>query len=461
MNTVNIRHSEALDCDGKAHGAINAAIESVHASGGGRVTVPAGRWVCGTIVLRSHVELYLSQGAVLVQSSDRDDFPVLPDAQLPPHIDRDGTGLRRMIVAADSEDVAVCGPGVIDADSLDKPPRCSFVLSIMRCRGIRLQDITIRNAKAWTCHLCCCDEVAIRGVRMRNPLETGDGFDIDGCRDVIVSDCDIVTGDDCIVVKTCRNTRSAERIAVSNCILRTSCAAFKIGTETWHDVRAITVSNCVVHHSGRAVQIFSMDGATVEDVVVNGLCIDTNSGIIFNRAIHIDCCRRRWGGLLPGVDCEKLPVGRIRRISISNVSLVTDGRILLTGSDRPLENISLHNIRMHMPWIEDPQRLGEIGDKMQSSMDSFESRQARAALVASDVAGLDVRAFSVSWPEGKPPPADLKAKHELGELLIDPHSDEREEPPFHAMRLQRVSGNVETEDLRASAPGILPVKRMD
>ncbi len=460
MTSIDIRDHGAQPGDQhRVHQAVNAAIQAAHEAGGGQVVIPAGRWVSGCIVMRAHVELYLSTGAVLVQSPDREDFPVMPDPQLPPHLDRNRDGLRRMIVAADAEGVSITGPGVIDADSLNQAPRAAFVISILRCQGVRIHDITIRNAKAWTCHLCCCDDVHVRGVRMRNPLETGDGFDIDGCRDVMISDCDIVTGDDCIVVKTCRPTRSAERITITNCILRTSCAAFKVGTETWHDVRQITMSNCVVHHSGRAVQIFSMDGATVEDIVVTGVTIDTNSGIIFNRAIHIDCCRRRNGGRLPGVDYETLPVGRIRRVSISDVTLVTDGRILLTGSDRPLEDITLRNIRMHMPWIEDPQRLGEIGDKMQSSMDSFDSRQAKAALVASDIEDFDLSHFHVTWPDDAPLPEDFAPKCELGELMIDPHNDDQPQPPFHALYLRRVTGRIDEDGLEASSDDIPVVNR--
>ena len=203
-----------------------------------------------------------------------------------------------------------------------------------------------------------------------------------------------------------------------------------------------------------------MDGATVEDVVITGLTIDTNSGIIFNRAIHMDCCRRSRS-TLPGVDHEAVTVGRIRRIGISDVSLVTDGRILLTGSHRALEQITLRNIRMHMPWIEDPRRLGRIGDGMQSSMDSFESRQARAALVASDIVDFELSGFRLTWPDGAPLPEDFAPKCELGELMIDPHTDSEPVPPFHALYLRRVHGRVDTEGLRASQPGIPAVSRKD
>ncbi|MFW5828759.1 MAG: glycoside hydrolase family 28 protein, partial [Planctomycetota bacterium] len=415
--------------------------------------VPAGRWICGTVELRSHVELHLAPGAVLVQSRERDDFTPHVDPQHPPHLDRKQTGLASMLLARDCQEVAITGPGCIDADTVTGGPRAYFVICFMRCRGVRISDCTIRNAKGWTCLLSCCDEVLVHAVRMRNPLGTGDGFDLDGCRDVRISDCDIITGDDCIVIKTCKPTRSAERITITNCVLRTSCAAMKIGTETWHDVRHVTMSNCVVHRSGRAVQLFSMDGATVEDVVVTGLSVDTNSGIIFNRPIHMDCCKRRHGGKLPGVDHEAVPVGRIRRVTISDCNLVTDGRIILTGTDRPLQDITLRGIRMTVPWIEDMRRVAHTGDGMQCSNGSPDARLATAAVVAQDIDGFTLADLELRWPDGAAP-ADLAVKCELGEPQIDPHNDDEPQPDFHALWLRRVTGRIAKAGLQSSQGGV-------
>ena len=54
--------------DGKHldHVAINQAIDSCVAQGGGRVVVPSGRYLCGSIRLKSHVELHLEAGATIV-----------------------------------------------------------------------------------------------------------------------------------------------------------------------------------------------------------------------------------------------------------------------------------------------------------------------------------------------------------------------------------------------------------
>lgn len=102
-----------------------------------------------------------------------------------------------------------------------------------------------------------------------------DGFDLNGVRDLILSDCIVSAGDDAIVLKTSRDARSCERVVITNCILRTYCAAVKLGTESWHDFRNIAVSNCVVHGSPRAFALYEFDGASMEDIVVSNVTCDT------------------------------------------------------------------------------------------------------------------------------------------------------------------------------------------
>jgi polygalacturonase len=125
------------------------------------------------------------------------------------------------------------------------------MIEIRACRDVRIGDITIREAAGWTLHAHTCDRLWLRGVVVQNdPFgPNNDGFDLNGCRDVFISDCLIATNDDAIVLKTSRDARSCERVVIQNCILRTHCAAIKCGTESWHDFRHITVANCVVHRS--------------------------------------------------------------------------------------------------------------------------------------------------------------------------------------------------------------------
>lgn len=48
------------------HHAINTAIDSCVAHGGGRVVLPAGTYLCGSIRMKSHVELHLMAGSKIL-----------------------------------------------------------------------------------------------------------------------------------------------------------------------------------------------------------------------------------------------------------------------------------------------------------------------------------------------------------------------------------------------------------
>ena len=62
--------------DGKAldTAAINKALEACAAAGGGQVRLPPGRYLSGTVHLKSNVVLFLDAGATLVGSPDLDQY---------------------------------------------------------------------------------------------------------------------------------------------------------------------------------------------------------------------------------------------------------------------------------------------------------------------------------------------------------------------------------------------------
>ncbi len=453
---------------------IQRAIDHAAAAGGGRVVVPAGTYRCGTLRLASNVTLDVMPGAVIRASTDPGDYPDLPvPFGFPPQHDRDKTGLRHhLLYALDAENVTVCGGGTIDGNVAaftpgweTKPPYTwtsprdrPFVpmVDFTACRELRLLDVTFRDSPGWTVHLNHCDGVTVRGVRLHNYVYAGnsDGFDVNSCRDVLFSDCRIETGDDAIVLKSFREGRSSERIAIANCILQSSCAGVKIGTETWHDVRQVTIANCIVHRSSRAVQIRSQDGATIEAVVVSNLTIDTDCGINLNRALHVDVHKRSMPHACnPHLDT---PVGRIRRVTMSNITLRTDGRVLLTAGDGGrLEQVTLRDLSMHLPWIEDPQSSAGLSDKMQSSPSNPDARAARAAVVAENVADLRIEGLSIAWPDGEPLDDDYLPKYEKGRLVVDPRTDDSPPAAFAAVWARNVrGGRIDTRGLTGSTDGV-------
>lgn len=113
-------------------------------------------------------------------------------------------------------------------------------------RNLVLRDFTIHESPGWTVHFYNCNQIRVDGLTINNHDfgPNNDGLDINGCRDMVVSNCRIRGCDDNIIIKATADARSSERIVVSNCILQSQCAALGLA-ETTHAIRNIAFTNCV------------------------------------------------------------------------------------------------------------------------------------------------------------------------------------------------------------------------
>jgi hypothetical protein len=469
MPTVNVLdHGAVADGSRLATTAIQAAIDAVAAAGGGTVIVPPGTYRTGTIHLRSRLHLVLEPGALLVGSGDLADYPTAGTLS---GVDKDRHD-HHLLIARGCEHLRIGGGGTIDGNGPAfwhpptgprawircKEPRVSPMIELNGCSDLILEDVTIRNSPGWTVHAFCCDRVRIRGVTVDNPMwgPNTDGFDLNGVRDLMMTDCTVSAGDDAIVLKTSRDARSCERVTIQNCILKTYCAALKLGTESWHDFRNIVMGNCVVHGSPRAVGIYMFDGATVEDVAVSNIACDTACGWALNRPIHLDLRRRERA---KPVSADAPAVGRMRNIAIANVTMRTDGRVICTAADGGrLQNIQLRGLVMRYPIIEDPAEIGPRGEPLQFSRHSPEARGARAAVVCDQIDGLRLEGLSIAWPDGTLD-ADWGDELETG-MWSRPSRAEllrrmADQPPFHAVWLRGCRGGlVDVGGATASRAGL-------
>jgi polygalacturonase len=131
--------------------------------------------------------------------------------------------------------------------------------------------------------LLACDEVLVSGIKIRNPLHgpNTDGIDIQACSNVKISNCDIYTRDDAIVIKNRHPKyfgKACENITVTNCTLTTVCNAFKIGTESLNDFRNIVFSNSVIK-AGKPEEELSKVVASFIDPANNRYELSPISGI--------------------------------------------------------------------------------------------------------------------------------------------------------------------------------------
>lgn len=379
--------------------AIQEAINAAASLGGGTVVVPPGLYLTGTLFLKSRVTFELQGGAMLLASPDLTHYAALPSGH---NKDRHTFHL---IVLDGVQEVTLRGGGTINGQGerfwhprlgpnqwiKAKAERVRPLVECVDSQDVRLYDLQITDSPGWACHFNRCDRIFIRGLSITNdPFGPNtDGLDINGCRDVSVSDCYISTGDDAIILKTTRDSRSCERVKVSNCSLRTNCIALGIGTETCFDIRQITFSNCSVFQSVRALGIACADGATVEDIAVSNIVCDTDTTLSTARPIHLDLRKRH----------STSSIGRIRNVQVSNFIARTGGRILMTAADGGiLENILLRDLTLHYDYLEDPQATVPRSTSNQLSNHSSEARVARAAVVGENIRGLRAHNLQLSLP---------------------------------------------------------------
>ncbi|MCC5806316.1 MAG: hypothetical protein JJU00_08300 [Opitutales bacterium] len=442
--------------------AIQSAVDEA-ARTGGTVYVPAGTFLTGTVELKSGVTLELHPSAKLLGSPRIADYRQVSETE-----DADRRPWH-LLMARDASAVTVRG-GTIDGNGpafweptvgddpltvvparepdparaaltwirANKAERPSPMIDFSHCRDVRIVDTRITNGAGWNLHMHCCDRVWIRGVDLDANLlgPNNDGFDITGCRDVMISDCHLSCCDDAIVLKTTKDSRSVERVTVTNCVLRTRCAALKLGAnESFHDFRQITFSNCVVFESNRAVGLYSFDGAVIEDLTISNIVCDTRAPFLFNRPIHLDV-RRKGPGTRHGA---------IRNVLISQIVARTDGRILMTSEEpNGLDNIVLRDIRIVCPVLDDPSPGGDpaVGGAQFSNC-SLDARAAMAAVVAENARGLVLENVSVRWPDGSDtegwnPP--LKAANGTTRLFTREEFTASGAPQFHFLWARGLSG---------------------
>ncbi len=307
---------------------IQAAIDACSKSGGGTVWFPAGRFVSGTIYLRSHVTLFLEAGAILEGSKDLKDYPVTISKV---RSYTDNYTNKSLIYAEDLENVSITGKGLIDgngawfkvenmdnSDELRKKDDFAFykyrpyLIRMINCRNILLRDITIINSPMWVQHYLLCEDVNIDGIKVNSRVNhNNDGIDIDGCQRVRISDCDIISGDDAIVLKSTLDI-PCKNVTITNCVLSSNCNAFKLGTETNGGFQNIVFSNCTIYDTPLAgITLQMVDGGTLERVSVSNITMNNVGTAIF---IRLGNRARPYNDSLP-----KPGMGKMSHIFIDNI----------------------------------------------------------------------------------------------------------------------------------------------
>lgn len=343
--------------------AIQAAIDACARAGGGQVHFSPGRYLSGTLHLKSGVTLLLDAGAVLLGSTNLADFPpAIPEFRSY----ADSYTEKSLIYAEKAENIGISGRGKIDGQgkAYKGPYKARpYMMRFIECRNVLVENVAIVDSPMWVQHYLACDDVVIRGIRVHSLVNANnDGIDIDCCSRVRISDCDIQSGDDAIVLKSTAN-RLCRDVVVSNCVVRSTCNGLKLGTESNGGFENILFSNCSVYDTRLAgIAVEMVDGGRLDRVQFQNIAMDGAGAPIFvrlgNRARPY-----REGMAKPGM-------GRLRNVQISNVQAAHCGPVgcSITGlAGHRVEGVTLSDIRLQFAgggMARDAQReVEELADR--------------------------------------------------------------------------------------------------
>ena len=333
--------------------AIQRAIDQAAAAGSGaQVLIRGGKkYLIGTLVLKGGIDFHLADDAELVVSTN------------PQHYTGGG-----VITATGADGLRITGTGNINGRArefmsrYDQPnewwlpsrfrPKM-FVLTA--CKGLEVHDITFSEAPEWGLHMIGCEHVLVDNLKIRNLLDVPncDGIDPDHCRDVEIRNCNIVCGDDAIVIKATRQTTDygpSANITVHDCVIQTQDAGVKIGTETTQDIHDIRFERCEIRSSSRGLCIQARDEGSVYNIDFRD--------IQFVSRYHSD----PWWGRGEAISLTAIPrdaqskIGTIHDVRIQNVSGRAENSVRVQGAkESRIRGVTLENVAVTLDrWTEYP-----------------------------------------------------------------------------------------------------------
>jgi len=269
--------------------------------GGGKVVVPAGKFLTGPIMLKSNMEFEVLSGGTLLGSPNFEDYPTMQGRW---------EGLERTIFTSlltgeGLENISITGHGQLDGQGalwwdahrktaemrramglVDREPENPAgaplrwprprMIYLYKCKNVLVRGLKLVNSPSWNIHPVLCENVCIDGVSIINPGDSPntDGIDPDSCKNVRISNCYITTGDDCIIIKSGykhipgKPFAPSENIVVTNCVFGQGHCGVGVGSETAGGVRNVAISNCVCDgtRSGLRFKTARGRGGVVEDI---------------------------------------------------------------------------------------------------------------------------------------------------------------------------------------------------
>ena len=347
--------------------AIQKAIDYIHEQGGGRLVFYVGRYLTGSIELKSNVTIHLNEGAVLLGSTNPYDYRQIP-----------GTWLG-LILANKAENIGVTGRGVIDGqgretsynyidqiqkgvikDELkyDRPASRPTLIFLRECKNVEINNVTWKNSAFWVQIYDQCENLNIDRITVDSKdFWNNDGIDIVDCDGVVIKNSFFNAADDVLCFKSHDANSICQNVVVDNCVGRSGANGLKFGTVSRGGFRNFKVTNITIYDTYRsAITFAAVDGGLIDNILVDGVRSINTGNVIFLRIGD------RWGkGKQPSmknvtiqnvyaeVPLRKPDAGYNYEGPIEDMPRNISPASIVGLPDYPIENITLKNITMVYP----------------------------------------------------------------------------------------------------------------
>ncbi|MDE6342173.1 MAG: glycoside hydrolase family 28 protein [Muribaculaceae bacterium] len=311
--------------------AFDRALSHLAAKGGGRLTVPAGVWLTGPIVMRSNTELHLEKDAIVLFSPDKSLFPVIP-------ADRGTSGTMRQppVFANGISNFAITGSGVLDGNGEYWRPYKRFKVSdaewkklqrlnlkesslygsdvyyptltdpsdsietkrarlirVTECERFLIKDVVVQNSPSFHVNIVMSHDFVLDGITVRCPwnAQNGDGIDLSSCRNALLTRCSVDCGDDAICLKsgigdTGRHRGPCSGIVIEDCTVFHGHGGFVIGSDNAGGMERIMVRRCRMIDTDTGLRFKSGRdrGGLMTDIYVDSvvMCDIADEAILFD-----------------------------------------------------------------------------------------------------------------------------------------------------------------------------------
>jgi len=354
--------------------AFDRAIAAVKEKGGGKITVPAGKYLInGPIHLISKLQLHLEEGATLYFGSNPADYlPMVKTSW-------EGTFLYNyspFIYALECNNIAITGKGAIDGEAANTwsmwrmKQRNDQLLSremnhknvpveerkfgeghflrpqliqFFDCNTIKMEDVLIEDSPFWCVHLLRSENVIIRGVRYNAYNANNDGVDPEYARNVLIENVHFNNSDDNVAVKAGRDDEGraaehgSENIVMRNCHFK-GLHAVVVGSEMSAGVQNIFVRDC--DFDGNVKRGIYLKSNPDRGGFIRNIHVDNVSFGEVEDCIYITSFYKNEG---------KGHVTDIRDVFLNNISCQTatgNGLVIQGFPDKKVKDIYISNLKI-------------------------------------------------------------------------------------------------------------------